>query len=336
MLRDRYGRRMEYLRISVTDRCNYRCRYCMPPEGVEFFAHQDILRYEELVRIARVAHGLGLRRVRITGGEPLVRRDLVKFIAALRRELPGLEDLALTTNGALLAPLARDLKTAGLDRVNISLDTLDPTKFRRLTRLGNLDDVLRGVEAAVREGLTPVKLNAVLMRGINDDLEAVTALLRFAREHGATLRFIELMPIGAAETGSQQDYFVPASELIARLQAAGLIREREPFSGQGGGPAVYYRLPEGGRLGFITALSDGFCDACTRLRLSAEGRLYPCLAAPDFIDLRGPLRRGATDDEIATLLRRAVQVKPASHHFTDPAAERRAAAVHKRMSRMGG
>jgi len=329
-LQDPFGRKIDYLRVSVTDRCNFRCGYCMPREGVPFIDHEQILTFEELLRIASVASELGMRRLRLTGGEPLVRKGIVDLVRSLREKVTGLDDLAMTTNAALLGDMAESLRDAGLDRVNISLDTLDPQKFADITRIGNLPDVLNGIQAAARVGLRPIKLNAVLMEGINDDPESVGQLLDFARECGATLRFIELMPIGITDPHLEGRY-VPADRVIASLQEAGELGEPVSPMKNGGGPAVYYRLPGGGQLGFITALSHDFCDRCSRLRLTADGKIYPCLASPEYIDVRGPLRSGAGRYELAELIRLAVRSKPGRHHFIELDESRR-----KRMSKMGG
>jgi cyclic pyranopterin phosphate synthase len=333
---DNFGRKLDYLRLSVTDRCNFRCGYCMPPEGVEYIEHGRILSYEELLHIARVADRLGMKRVRITGGEPLVRKGLVWFVSKLSSDLNNLEDLAMTTNGALLAPKAGELKEAGLDRVNISLDTLDPEVFRHITRCGSLEAVIEGIGAAVKAGLTPVKLNAVLLEGINDDLDSIKELLDFASRHGATLRFIELMPIGITDEDLQRR-FVAAAVVAERMRQAGLLLEEDDQDIRGGGPAVYFKLAAGGRIGFITALTHGFCAECSRLRLTAEGKLFPCLASNEYIDLKEPLRDGARFDQLAELFREAARCKPEQHEFIDP--ERLmpgTEAARKRMSKLGG
>jgi len=229
-----------------------------------------------------------------------------------------------------LAPVACQLKRAGLDRVNISLDTVDPASFTYITRVGTLDSVVQGIDAAIQAGLVPVKLNAVLSAGVNDDLESVSELLRFAGEHRATLRFIELMPVGQ-ENLEMSDRFVPAGPIIEGLKKAGKLGKRLSPAGPGGGPAVYYELPGGGEVGFITALSENFCATCSRLRLTADGRLYPCLASADYVEVREPLRSGATDRELADLIRVAVRNKPEKHHFLTLREARK-----KQMSKMGG
>ncbi|MCR4420487.1 MAG: GTP 3',8-cyclase MoaA [Clostridia bacterium] len=306
-MRDRWGRNINYLRVSVTDRCNLRCRYCMPEEGVERKSHEEILRLEEMVRLLEVAVGLGLTRIRFTGGEPLVRRNF-PYLVARTAELAGIEDLALTTNGILLAEQAADLRRAGLRRVNISLDTLDPEKYAFITRGGELTRVWAGIEAALAVGFDPVKINVVIFRGFNE--EEIEGFARLTQERPLHVRFIELMPLGAANG----DYpFLPATEVLARL---GRVARLEPVRVAGNGPAEYYRLPGGkGTLGVIAALTRPFCATCNRLRLTADGQLRPCLESDFQIDLRGPLRAGAGEAELAGLFRQAVAAKPRQHRF---------------------
>ena len=302
---DRFGRRITYLRVSVTDRCNLRCIYCMPASGVPWRSHDEILRYEEIARIVRVAAGLGIRKVRLTGGEPLVRAGIVELVAELRK-IPGIEELVMTTNGTLLSRYARDLAAAGLDRVNVSLDTLNPERFRRITRLGELEDTLAGIRAAQEAGLTPIKLNAVVMRGVNDDEAADLAALS---RKGFGVRFIEWMPIGVPNE-SFSERFVPGDKIKEGIEEAlgPLVPVREE------GPARVYRLEDAqGEIGFITAFSAPFCATCNRVRLTADGKLRPCLLSPGEIDLRGPLRAGATDDELRRLFKRGIREKPFAH-----------------------
>ncbi|MBC7346877.1 MAG: GTP 3',8-cyclase MoaA [Clostridia bacterium] len=304
---DGYGREIDYLRVSVTDRCNLRCRYCMPATGVKQKSHEEILRLEEIVSLLEVAVGLGFKRVRFTGGEPLVRKNF-SYLVARTASLPGIEDLALTTNGTLLAEQAAELRRAGLKRVNISLDTLDGEKFARLTRGGNLERVKEGVAAALRYKLEPVKLNVVITRGFNEDeIEAFAALTRQEPVH---VRFIELMPLGQA---TELNGFLPATEVLARLEQSVPL---EPAAVPGNGPARYYRLAGGkGTIGFIAAISQCFCARCNRLRLTADGKLRPCLESEHEVDVRGPLRAGATREELAALFRAAVAAKPARHRL---------------------
>lgn len=287
--------------------------------------HEDILSYEEITRIVGIAARMGISQVRLTGGEPLVRKgiaDLVRSIAQVR----GIRELAMTTNGTLLAPLAQKLAEAGLRRINVSLDTLLPERFRAIARRGELSDVLAGIEAARHAGLEPVKINAVVMRGVNDD-----EVLDFARRTlfgDWNVRFIELMPLGEGATLAEAEY-VPTDELRMRIEKE--LGRLEPAYLRGSGPAEVWRLPGSrGTLGFISAISHNFCHGCNRLRLTADGKLVPCLFSDLEFDLRTPLRASATDAELQDVFRRAIQAKPAGHHLSD-----RAAPTHE-MSRLGG
>ncbi|HHW15556.1 MAG TPA: GTP 3',8-cyclase MoaA [Firmicutes bacterium] len=310
-MKDPFGREISYLRVAVTDRCNLRCAYCMPPEGVAPRRHDEILRYEEIVRLVGAALPLGIRRIRLTGGEPLVRKDAVDLVRGLAA-LPGLEEISMTTNGTLLAPVAAQLAEAGLRRVNVSLDSLRPELFRRLTRGGDLRRVLAGIEAALAAGLVPVKLNTVVMAGVNDD--EVPDLARMTLTRDVHLRFIEFMALGAS---AGRGGYVPNQRLWERLQP--LIEETgglEEASVPGSGPARTWRLRGArGTFGFISPVSDKFCDRCNRLRLTADGFLRPCLLSTREVDVKGPLRAGASDPELAGLFRQAVALKPAEQEF---------------------
>jgi cyclic pyranopterin phosphate synthase len=321
--RDDFGRAINYLRISVTDRCNLRCVYCMPASGIQKTSHDAILRYEELALVVRAAAELGICKVRLTGGEPLVRLGLVDFVAEVART-PGIDDLSMTTNGTLLARHAAGLATAGLQRVNISLDTLRPDRFQQITRRGRLEDVLAGFEAAEAAGLAPIKFNTVVVRGLNDD--EVVDLARRTREDGWHVRFIELMPIGT-NVGWASDGVVPVAEMKHRIEKA--LGPLQPVHGPvGNGPARYYHLPcatgtsiargstiAPGTIGFIGAQTEHFCPTCNRLRLTADGRLRPCLLSDAEIDLRGPLRAGAGLGTVKAILAEAIRSKPARHHL---------------------
>lgn len=326
---DSLARPISYLRISVTDRCNLRCIYCMPAEGIPHkFPHEEILRYEEIARVVEAAAGLGINKVRLTGGEPLARlgiAELVRMIASI----PGIDDISMTTNGILLARHAQELKDAGLHRVNVSLDTLQPTRFRQITRLGELEDVLAGIEAAERAGLHPIKVNNVVMRGLNDDEIADFARLTLTRPWH--IRFIEIMPVG--ETAEQAKMgFVPVAEIRARIEAEVGPLEPSDGAGRGAGPARYYRLPNApGTIGFISAVSEHFCFHCNRLRLTADGKLRPCLLSDQEIDIRAALRRGAGLQELQAILRQAVEQKPAGHHLAEDIT-----ATGRLMSQIGG
>jgi len=323
---DAFNRSISYLRISVTDRCNLRCVYCMPEEGVPQRSHSEILRYEEILLVVRAAASLGISKVRLTGGEPLVRLGLVDLVRELAA-IPGVDDLAMTTNGTLLTRYADELAAAGLQRVNISLDTLRPERFTQITRRGQLADVLAGIEAAKTAGLTPVKINTVVVRGLNDD-----ELLDFARltqNDEWHVRFIELMPIGA-NVGWAKDGYLPVAEMQSRIETT--LGVLEPVKLRGSGPARYYRLPGGkGTVGFISPVSEHFCYQCNRLRLTADGRLRPCLLSDYEIDLRTPLRAGAGEKEIVQLLTAAIGNKPEGHHLAAGKAPR-----GRTMSEIGG
>jgi len=311
---DACNRPISYLRISVTDRCNLRCRYCMPPEGVAWRPHEEILRYEEIETVVRAAAELGISKIRLTGGEPLVRPGIVDLVRKCAR-VPGVDDLAMTTNGTLLARFAADLAAAGLRRVNVSLDTLRPARFRRITRCGELGDVLAGMEAARAVGLEPIKINDVVIRGMNDD--EVVDFARKTVDEAWNVRFIELMPIGISNLESRISNLVTAAEVRETIEAA--MGKLEPAKvSAGNGPARYYRLPgAAGTLGFITPVSEHFCAHCNRLRLTADGQLRPCLLSDQEIDLRRPLRQGAGVEQIKGLLLEGIACKPVQHHLDE-------------------
>jgi len=297
-LRDTLGRCLRDLRISVTDRCNFRCSYCLPPgAAVRFLPRHDLLSFEEIRRIAGIAHALGVRKLRLTGGEPLLRRDLPALIARLA-ELPEV-DLALTTNGALLASMARPLVAAGLARVTVSLDALDGARFRQISgsRL-DLAQVLAGIEAAAQAGLAPVKINCVLRRGVNDD--QIEPLLRHFRGSGHILRFIEYMDAGGTHAWQRAEV-VPAAEVLARIAA---LYPLEPLVPVAPGEVVQrWRFRDGGgEIGIIASVTQPFCRDCNRLRLSSDGRLYTCLFASEGFDLRALLRAGRSDEEILSAI----------------------------------
>ncbi|RLC72865.1 MAG: GTP 3',8-cyclase MoaA [Chloroflexi bacterium] len=320
-LYDSFLRPINYLRISVTDRCNLRCIYCMPEKGIQPFPRDILLTYEEIYLITQAAAELGINKVRITGGEPLVRTHLKKLIALIS-QIPGIDDISLTTNGALLSQQAEELKKAGLKRVNVSLDSLRPERYREITRRGRLEDVLQGIAKAKEVGLEPLKINTVVMRGINDD-----ELLDFCRltiEEGWHVRFIELMPFEG-----QEDWFISIPEMWQRIRSLG---ELEPYPLSGNGPAKYYRLPGAkGTIGFIGPVSEHICFRCNRLRLTAEGKLRPCLLSDEEIDLREQVRRGASLEEIKELIRRAVASKPIGHRL-----RRQPGDIKRSMCQIGG
>ncbi|MEK7382794.1 MAG: GTP 3',8-cyclase MoaA [Elusimicrobiota bacterium] len=329
MLSDSFARRIDYLRLSVTDRCNLRCVYCLPPQGSSFSPRGDVLSPVEIERLARVFAAAGISKIRLTGGEPLVRSDIVDIVERLAR-VPGITDLSLSTNGVLLEALARPLARAGLRRVNISLDSLDAERFRALTRFGRLDEALSGIDAALEAGLTPVKVNVVVARGLNEDeVGAFAALTQDAPLH---VRFIELMPMG--ETGFfSKEKWVPLAEMLAAAGPLSPLSDAERPVGHG--PARYYRRPGArGSVGVISALSCGFCASCNRLRLTSSGLLVACLDGETGVDLRGALRRGAGDGELRRLLEETVRAKPREHAM---AAKAEAAVANPRyMCAIGG
>ncbi|GAA4244000.1 GTP 3',8-cyclase MoaA [Dactylosporangium darangshiense] len=319
-LADRHGRVATDLRVSLTDRCNLRCSYCMPAEGLDWLPNPALLTDAEIVRLIDIAvHRLGITDVRFTGGEPLVRRGLTEIVRAVAA-MPQRPRMMLTTNGIGLARLAAPLAEAGLDRVNVSLDTTDPVRFREITRRDRHADVVAGLAAAAEAGLVPVKMNAVLLRGVNDD-EPVE-LLRFALERAYELRFIEQMPLDAGHTWRREE-MVTAAEILAGLRAEFTLLP-DPDA-RGGAPAetwvVEGHAGVGGRpakVGVIASVSSPFCGACDRTRLTADGAIRSCLFSQEEIDLRGALRSGATDEELADLWRKAMWAKPAGHGIDDP------------------
>jgi cyclic pyranopterin phosphate synthase len=309
---DDFGRRIDYLRISLTDRCNLRCVYCMPAVGMHFMPRPELLTSDELVLVVRAAAKAGFRKIRLTGGEPSLRPDLVELVRAIKAT-PGIEHMAMTTNALRLAKLAGPLKEAGLDRVNVSIDTLDPDKFRQMTRGGRLDQVWEGIAEADRVGLHPIKLNAVVVRGLNED--EVPRLAALTLEHRWEMRFIEVMPLtGVANVA--QDGVVKSEELITQIEAA--HGPLEPLGLAPTDSARRFRIPGAkGKLGFISAVSDPFCATCNRMRLTADGRLHLCLLRDEEGDLRAAIRSGASEAAIEQLVRHAVAVKPWGHGLPD-------------------
>lgn len=308
-LRDQFGRSIEYLRISVTDRCNFRCVYCMPLEGLDWLPKSDILSYEEITAVVRQLAPLGLRRLRITGGEPTIRPDLDRLVAMLKA-VPGVEDIALSTNGVRLPAMAQALVAAGLDRVNISIDSLRPERIRQIARRDLKFDPIASLRSAIDAGLDPVKFNMVVMRGINDD--EIGDFARLAVDHALHVRFIELMPVGEM-AGLTFEHVVPSAEVLERAAAA--VGPLEPAAGpaRGNGPARYYRTAGGaGTIGVITPMSHTYCDTCNRVRLTADGRLRTCLYGDHEVNLRDPLRAG---EALGPLFERALAAKPREHHL---------------------
>lgn len=311
VLCDSWQRVINYLRISVTDRCNLNCLYCTGGGSVPPAPRSYALTYEEITRVVEVAAGLGITTVRLTGGEPLLRPDLSRLVGMLNR-IDGINEIALTTNGMLLGALADELKKAGLKRVNVSLDTLQTEKFTRITGSNRLNDVIGGIESARSAGLNPVKINMVVLRGINDD-----EIVDFARNtisSGWHVRYIEFMPFGALK--SEVGEMVSAEEIRERIQILGKL---EPDTGEGGnGPARYYRFAGAeGTIGFISPMTEHFCHSCNRLRLTSDGHLRPCLLDDDEVDLKTALRAGVGTEELKELIRRAVSLKQEEHHLSE-------------------
>ena len=314
-MRDRYNRTIDYLRISVTDRCNFRCIYCMPPSGLGPLNHEDIMRYEEFLRIIKVASRLGIKKVRLTGGEPLLRRGILSFVHEVAA-IENIEDLSMTTNGSLLAEVAGNLKEAGLNRVNISLDTADPARFVSITRCKKLNDTLQGIKSALDAGLTPVKINVVLTNFFTkSDLDY---FIDMVYQYPIHVRFIEYMPLGNCHISLPGFSIVTLQNMI---NAAGKgFLQTVAASGLGNGPAKYFQLPGAkGTLGFITPISEYFCSRCNRIRLTADGKLRPCLLSNGEIDVKTPLRSGISDRQLAEIFYQAVQAKPSAysvHHMS--------------------
>ena len=344
---DGFGRDINYLRIAVTDKCNFRCIYCMPEEGVAPRAHGELLTAEEIAHFVRLVAGEGIRHVRLTGGEPLVSRRIIPLIRDIRA-IPQIEDISLTTNGALLPRLASELKDAGLDRVNISLDTLDPEQFGQVTRLGRLEQTMAGIDAALAWGFEPVKVNCVVVRRLNQD---VAALARLTVDRPIHMRFIEYMPIGNGETSSHcavdpnaptldpelwdASDTIPSEELRQKISAAGeaqglgaLVPVGEGSAPAGAGPARYWKFPgAAGTVGFISAMSNHFCSSCNRLRLTADGNVRPCLFNDAEYSIRDALRAG-DDARVLEIWRDAVAHKPQKHEIIEGTA--------RFMSQIGG
>ena len=300
---DRFGRAHTYVRVSVTDRCNYRCTYCMPAKGLDWMPRDHLLTYEETARVVGAMASMGVHRVRLTGGEPTIRAGIEELVAMLAA-MPGIDDLAMTTNAHLLARKAEALARAGLRRLNVSLDAVEPALFRQITRGGDLARVLEGIDAALAAGLAPVKVNAVVVRGVND--HHVPDMVAHFAPYGeqVEVRFIEYMPFGGV--GDERRH-VPAAQMRA------LLPPMKPIPRDSGGPASRYRLASGQVVGFISPITEHFCDACNRLRLAADGHLRTCLSRDRTPSLRDLLREGATDDDIEQSLRAMVWQKVAGH-----------------------
>jgi len=331
---DNLGREISYLRVSITDRCNYRCIYCKPEEQFEFIPHEEILRYEEIVEIIEEAVNLGVTKVRITGGEPLARKGVVDFIKKLK-EIKKLEDISLTTNGFFLSEYAEKLKDAGLNRINISLDSLQEEKYKRITRGGSLERALKGIDSALKAGLLPIKINTVLIRGINDD--EVENFVRLTLGRPLNIRFIEFMPSGEELKDNYRDKFISVLEIKESLAEKYSFRPIDINSGNG--PAKYYQIKGGqGTIGFITALSQHFCKTCNRIRLTSEGKLRPCLFSNMEVDIKQAIRNAKADDKIirSKIIRNnigeAISIKPEGHRLNEKFSNRDSF----KMSKIGG
>ena len=329
---DQYERNINYLRVSVTDRCNLRCRYCMPKEGLSLLGHNDILRYEEMLRVIRIAVRLGVTKVRITGGEPLARKGLVDFMAILNA-IPGLGDLSLTTNGVLLGSYAERLYAAGVKRINVSLDSLNAEKYAHITRGGELAAVLRGLEAACEVGFSPIKINVVAMAGFNDD--EILDFARLAAERPYEVRFIELMPFGDQPGRDGLGRYLSNENVRREIEKHYALTTLGGREGNAEGPAQVCQVLNGpGRIGFISPLSHHFCHACNRLRLTADGHLRACLLSDAETDLKEALRMGCSDDVIESLVRETITRKPLEHNLPSEEAARRKCA--RAMQAIGG
>ena len=332
---DLFARSVSYLRLSLTDRCNLRCLYCVTEEEANGcltkLAHDELLSYDELLRVVRVAVGMGIAKVRLTGGEPLTRRNVMRFISDLTR-IDGLNDVRITTNGVLLEHYGRELLAAGVGKVNISLDSLKPERVAAITGVDCFDQVWRGVETVLALGFSSVKLNMVVMRHVNDD--EIADFARLSRRLPVQVRFIEFMPIGGSSRWNA-DVYISTDKIMARIAALGELLPME--NGRNDGPARVYRLgaDSAGTLGFISPLSHHFCNRCNRLRLTSAGRLRSCLLHDNEVDLRSVLRDGSDDEMLRQALLAAVRNKPEGHHF-DERLQRSGSDCHGRMSRIGG
>ncbi|MBR4224172.1 MAG: GTP 3',8-cyclase MoaA [Oscillospiraceae bacterium] len=322
-MKDSFGRTIDYLRISLTDRCDLRCIYCMPAEGVENIPHREILTFEETARLVRIMAGLGVRKIRLTGGEPLIRRDICSLVAMIDA-VDGIEEICLTTNGTTLSDHSVMLRDAGVDRINVSLDTVDRDVYKRITGADRLDDVMRGIDTAYGLGI-PLKINCVPIRNINDSEICSIALL--AKDRAIDVRFIELMPIGC---GKELNGIL--SDEISAMLAERFGDPKDAYDMDVSSPAVYHRF-EGfrGRIGYISPMSHRFCERCDRIRLTASGYLKLCLQYPAGADLKTPMRNGSSDEELADIIKSAILQKPRAHSFSD-----RDATDDRKMVQIGG
>jgi len=328
---DKFDREINYLRVSITDRCNLHCSYCRPVDGISLKGHDDILRYEEIIRIITMAVKMGLIKVRLTGGEPLVRRGFIEFIAALNK-IKGLQDISLTTNGILLEEYAEAIYHAGVRRINISLDSMNKEKFSSITNGGNLDAVLRGIARAEEVGFAPIKINAVAMKGFNDD--EVLDFVQLAVTKPFQVRFIELMPVGKANLENGKDY-LSVTEIKRKISEKYVLQEIKVKKNKSDGPARIFKIKGGvGEIGFINPVSTHFCSTCNRLRLTADGKLRVCLLKEEEVDLKKSLSENCSDFELQRLIKEAILLKP-KHHDLD-CSDRHLKKCHREMSAIGG
>lgn len=325
---DKTGRTIDYIRISVTDRCNFRCRYCMPETGAVMMKHQDLLTFEEIARVVRISVSLGITKIKLTGGEPLVRKGIVSLVGMIR-EIPGVTDITMTSNGCLLGEMSPGLKRAGLLAVNVSLDTLNPERFADITRRNAFDQVLEGIQGAREAGLA-VKINCAVMEDMKQ--EEFLQFAAFARKYGIPVRFIEMMPIGQGRVYDALD-----NEAVLELLKTHYPGMYRIDKNMGNGPAVYYSFSDSeGSIGFISAVHHKFCQSCNRIRLTPDGFLKLCLASGRGIDLRTPLRMGIGEAELTELIKAQIEDKPLSHHFGDRGWEDEAKNSGKTMNQIGG
>jgi cyclic pyranopterin phosphate synthase len=328
---DKFNREINYLRVSITDRCNLRCSYCRPKEGISLQGHEDILRYEEIIRVIRVAVKMGLVKVRVTGGEPLVRRGCVEFLAELKK-IGGLRDISLTTNGILLEEFAQKIFNAGIGRINISLDSLNKDKYFQITNGGDLDAVLRGIARAEEAGFSPIKINTVAIKGFNDD--EVLQFAQLAVDKPYQVRFIELMPVGQTQLNCGDDY-ISANQLIERVARHYDLERIQNKRNTSDGPARIFKIKGGrGEIGFINPVSDHFCSTCNRLRLTSDGKLRACLLNETEVDLKKALRENCSDADLEKLIWQAVLLKPKQHNIV--CIENSIKKCSRNMSEIGG
>ncbi len=319
-MKDHYGRKINYMRISITDLCNLRCVYCMPEEGVKKHSHQKNLSFEEIIDLIKAGVSLGVDKIRLTGGEPLVRHGIVDLVKQIG-DIAGIKDLTMTTNGILLTKYAKELKAAGLNRVNISLDTFDAEKFHQITRWGHIEDVLSGIEAAKAVGIKPIKINTVLIKGFNDN--EIETFVNYTKDEEVFVRFIELMPLGES-SGFAENQFLSNAEVLKRMpQLIPVIDANKT------GPAEYYQLPGAkGRVGLINPISKHFCSECNRIRITTDGKIKPCLHSDDEIDIIAHRKKGESYQQI---LLQAINEKPEKHHINDHEKQ-----VLRNMNEIGG